>query len=262
MALDVEGLLLETRRAVAEAGARILADFGAPRDVRHKGRIDLVTATDLAVEQMLKERLAAILPEAAFLAEETAATTESTGLTWIIDPLDGTTNFAHSFPFVCTSVALYDGQQPILGCVNAPILHEFFWAGYGTGAFLNGERLHVSDVAGLDAALVATGFPYSIREHMDEILADLRNVLHVTQGFRRPGSAALDLAYVAAGRCDAFYELALHPWDVAAGVLLVTEAGGAVSGYRPDAPYQLGDFRILATNGLLHEPMHKLLGED
>ena len=261
MDLDIETLLGRTRQAVAAARDRIRADFGAPRDVRHKGRIDLVTATDLAVEDLLTDRLGAIVPEAAFLAEESAAKTELSGLTWIIDPLDGTTNFAHGFPFVCTSVALYEGQTPLLGCVFAPILHQFFWAGRGLGAFCNGERLRVSTTDTLEASLVATGFPYAIRENLDEIMADLRATLAATQGIRRPGSAALDLAYVAAGRCDAFYELALNPWDVAAGVLLVTEAGGIVSGFRPQAPYRLGDFRILATNGWLHEAMLDLLGD-
>ncbi len=260
MAGDIEGLLAGTREAVAAAGERILADFGSPRDVRRKGRIDLVTATDLAVEALLKERLARVAPKAVFLAEETASHTRLEGLTWIIDPLDGTTNFAHGFPFVCTSVALYDGQTPILGCVNAPILGQAFWAARGLGAFCNGERLAVSPVDRPEDALVATGFPYAIRENLDEIMTDLRTVLAETQGIRRPGSAALDLAYVAAGRFDAFYELALNPWDVAAGVLLVTEAGGRVGGFRPDGPYRLGDFRILASNGRLHEAMLGLLG--
>jgi len=257
---DIEGLLARTREAAAAAGERIRADFGAPQDVRRKGRIDLVTATDLAVEALLKDRLAAIVPEAAFLAEETAAATALDGPTWIIDPLDGTTNFAHSFPFVCTSVALYDGREPVLGCVNAPMLGQMFCAGRGLGAFCNGQRLAVSGVDRVEAALVATGFPYAIRENLDEIMADLRGMLAETQGIRRPGSAALDLAYVAAGRFDAFYELALNPWDVAAGVLLVTEAGGRVGGYRPSGPYRLGDFRILASNGRLHEAMLGLLG--
>ena len=257
---DTAGLLSRTRQAVMAAGERIRADFGAPQGVRRKGRIDLVTATDLAVEALLKERLAAVLPEAAFLAEETAAGTGLSGLTWIIDPLDGTTNFAHGFPFVCTSVALYDGREPLLGIVNAPLLDQCFWAARGQGAFCNGEPLRVSATDEPEAALVATGFPYAIRENLDEILADMRVVLAETQGIRRPGSAALDLAYVAAGRFDAFYEVGLNPWDVAAGVLLVTEAGGTVSGYRPAAPYRLGDFRILASNGRLHGALRDLLG--
>ncbi|EKO37375.1 MAG: inositol monophosphatase/fructose-1,6-bisphosphatase family protein [Solidesulfovibrio magneticus str. Maddingley MBC34] len=254
-------LMEAVRQAVLAAGERIRADWDAPRDVRLKGRIDLVTATDLAVEEGLKEALARVLPEAAFLAEETAAKTVLSGLTWIIDPVDGTTNFAHGFPFVCTSVALYDGQEPVIGCVNAPMLGQCFTAGKGLGAYCNGEPIRVSGTDRPEAALVATGFPYAIRENLDEIMADLRIMLAETQGIRRPGSAALDLAYVAAGRFDAFYELALNPWDVAAGALLVAEAGGRVGSYRPDGPYRLGDFRILATNGALHAPMLALLAD-
>jgi myo-inositol-1(or 4)-monophosphatase len=261
MEKDVAALLGPMRAAVDAAGERIRADFAAPAGVRHKGRIDLVTATDLAVEALLKERLAAIVPEAGFLAEETAAGHAVSGLTWIIDPLDGTTNFAHGFPFVCTSVALYDGPTALAGCVNAPVLGQFFWAGRGLGAYCNGERIHVSETAEPIASLVATGFPYAIRENLDEITQDLRVMLAETQGIRRPGSAALDLAYVACGRVDAFYELALHPWDVAAGVLLVAEAGGTVTSFRPLAPYALGDFRILASNGRLHQAMGRMLGK-
>lgn len=258
---DIASVLGGALAAVDAAGARIREDFAAPRDVRHKGRIDLVTATDLAVEAMLKASLAELVPGAAFLAEETASKTELIGPTWIIDPVDGTTNFAHGFPFVCTSVALYDGQTPVLGIVNAPLLGQRFHAVAGGGAFCNGEPLAVSRVSELVDALVATGFPYATMEHLDMVLAELRAVLGATQGIRRPGSAALDLAYVAAGRFDAFYEMALNPWDVAAGVLLVTEAGGTVTSYRPFAPYKLGDFRILASNGRLHAAMRELLGD-
>jgi myo-inositol-1(or 4)-monophosphatase len=257
--MDLQHLLCGARAAVAEAGERIRADFAAPTGVRHKGRIDLVTATDLAVETLLKDKLGKLLPEAAFLAEETAGHTRLDGPTWIIDPLDGTTNFAHGFPFVCTSVALFDGHEVVCGIVNAPLLGQCFTAGRGLGAFVNDTPLAVSGVARLEEALVATGFPYAVRENMGEIMADMETVLATTQGIRRPGSAALDLAFVAAGRFDAFYEIGLNPWDVAAGWLLVTEAGGRVTTYRPDGPYHLGDFRILASNGTLHEPMRSLL---
>ncbi|MEL7638032.1 MAG: inositol monophosphatase family protein [Solidesulfovibrio sp.] len=261
MPIDIPSVLAGALAAVDASDARIREDFAAPREVRHKGRIDLVTATDLAVEALLTERLAPLVPGAAFLAEETTAATVLAGPTWIIDPLDGTTNFAHGFPFVCTSVALYDGQVPLLGIVSAPILGQRFHAVAGGGAFCNGAPMAVSAVADPVDALVGTGFPYAIAENLDEITADLRVMLAETQGIRRPGSAALDLAYVACGRLDAFYEMALNPWDVAAGVLLVAEAGGTVTGYRPRAPYRLGDFRVLASNGRLHEAMLGLLGE-
>lgn len=259
--MDLTLLLEGAKAAVAEAGERIRADFAAPEGIRHKGRIDLVTATDLAVEALLKDRLGALDPAATFLAEETAGKTRLDGPAWIIDPLDGTTNFAHGFPFVCTSVAYFDGREVALGLVNAPILGQCFTAGRGLGAFVNGAPLAVSGVGRLEDALVATGFPYAIRENLDEITADMRAVLAATQGIRRPGSAALDLAFVAAGRFDAFYEIGLNPWDVAAGWLLVTEAGGRVGTYRPDGPYRLGDFRILASNGALHASMLHLLAD-
>lgn len=257
--MDIASLLSGVREAVAAAGERVLADFAAPAGVRHKGRIDLVTSTDLAVERLLTERLPALLPGSVVLGEETSSAATLDGPTWIVDPLDGTTNFVHGFPFVCTSVALYDGGEVVLGVVNAPVLGQCFTAGRGLGAFCNDAPIAVSTVSALESSLVATGFPYAIRENLDEITADMRAVLAATQGIRRPGSAALDLAYVASGRLDAFYEIGLHPWDVAAGWLLVTEAGGRVGAYRPSGPYRLGAFRILATNGHLHEPMLDLL---
>mgnify|MGYP003819801295 CR=1 FL=1 len=257
--MDLPHLLSGVRAAVAEAGQRIRTDFAAPSGIRHKGRIDLVTSTDLAVERLLAERLGGLLPGSTVLGEETTGKAALDGPTWIVDPIDGTTNFVHGFPFVCSSVALYAGGEVVLGVVNAPILGECFSAGRGLGAFCNDSPLAVSSVADPEAALVATGFPYTVRENMDESMADLRAVLDATQGMRRPGSAALDLAFLAAGRVDAYYEIGLHPWDVAAGWLLVTEAGGRVGSYRPDGPYHLGDFRILATNGRLHPAMTALL---
>jgi len=257
--MELHSLLAEVRSVVAEAGERIRTDFTAPSGIRHKGRIDLVTATDLAVERLLTARLTALLPGSTVLGEETSGQARLDGPTWIVDPIDGTTNFVHGFPFVCTSVALYDGGEVVLGVVNAPILGQCFCAGRGLGAFCNDVRLAVSAVSALEDSLVATGFPYTVRENMDELLPDMRAVLNATQGIRRPGSAALDLAFLAAGRVDAYYEIGLHPWDVAAGWLLVTEAGGRVGTYRPDGPYQLGAFRILATNGRLHPAMAALL---
>lgn len=257
--MHLPSLLSDVSAAVAAAGERIRTDFAAPADIRHKGRIDLVTSTDLAVERMLSERLTDLLPGSSILGEETSGTAALDGPTWIVDPVDGTTNFVHGFPFVCTSVALYDGKDIVLGVVNAPVLGQCFTAARGLGAFCNDAPISVSRVDSLEASLVATGFPYTVCEHLDEITGDMRAVLRATQGIRRPGSAALDLAFLAAGRVDAYYEIGLHPWDVAAGWLLVTEAGGRVGTYRPDGDYHLGDFRILATNGRLHGPMSELL---
>jgi myo-inositol-1(or 4)-monophosphatase len=253
-------LLPEVVAVVAEASGIVRAANRLPKDVRKKGRIDLVTRTDLASEALLKKRLAALLPQASFLAEESVSSLEPGPLCWIIDPLDGTTNFAHGVPFVAISVALWQAGRVVLGVVDLPLLAETFTAVRGAGAFCNNEPIHVSEAARLEESLVATGFPYAIERHVDEILAHLRQMLTRTQGVRRPGAAALDLAYVATGRYDGFYELALKPWDTAAGVLLIEEAGGRVSEFDAQKPYTFGSGCILATNGKIHEEMSGVLG--
>lgn len=245
---------------VRESGA--LFRFGPARShtIRHKGRIDLVTETDLAVEAFLKERLAGLAPGASFLAEESA-----TGLTslspqgpcWIIDPVDGTTNYAHGIPLCATSVAYYADGAVQLGIVNVPFLNECFVAERGRGAWLGEERLRVSEAVHCDEAVVATGFPYTIADEVDAILTRMRPVLANCQGVRRCGAAAMDLAWVAAGRFDAYYEADLKPWDAAAGWLLVTEAGGRVTAM-DGTPFRLGG-PLLSSNGVLHGTMLKLL---
>lgn len=255
----LEQLARQAEAVVRETGALIRSGRERPADVRHKGRIDLVTATDLAVEQVLKERLAALLPDSDFLAEESASATRPGALTWIIDPLDGTTNFAHGLPFVATSVALWAEGRVVLGLINLPLLDEFFSAVRGQGARLNGRPIRVSATAELIEALVATGFPYDNRPYLPSILAQLEVMLRAAQGVRRPGAAALDLAYVACGRYDGFYEYGLNAWDTAAGLLLVEEAGGRVTAMDGESPYELGARSILASNGLLHAELGRLL---
>ncbi|KUG28144.1 inositol-1-monophosphatase [hydrocarbon metagenome] len=255
----MQDLLARAAAVVHRAGDIIRDQWGREKTIRKKGRIDLVTQTDTAVERFLVEELGRLLPDSRFLAEESAATTVPGPRTWIIDPIDGTTNYAHGFPFVCISVALWDGDRVSLGIVHAPMLGETFLAAAGGGATCNGRPMRVSDTAHLGDALLATGFPYAIETHLADILGELQRVLAATQGVRRPGSAALDLAYTADGRFDAFYERALNPWDTAAGWLLVTEAGGCVTQYLPSAPYGLGAPTILASNGRLHTSLLDLL---
>lgn len=260
---DHAPLLPKTIDIVREAGDLLMRYWHAPREIRHKGRIDLVTTADLALENLLKERLGALLPEADFLAEESASAADLgkrlNGPTWIIDPLDGTTNFAHGFPFVAISVALWDEGDVQLGLVHLPVLHELFHAAKGQGTRLNGVPVQVSSVPDLENSLVATGFPYSVREQLPPILGWMETMLSLTQGVRRPGSAAIDLAYVACGRFDAFYEINLKPWDMAAGWLLVREAGGSVT--RMDgAAFELHIPSILASNARVHDGMVKALG--
>ncbi len=257
---DLTSLLAGTVAIVRQAGAIIAQHAEKPRDIRHKGRIDLVTATDLAVEAFLKENLGRLLPGSSFLAEESSATAELKDDTWIIDPVDGTTNFAHGLPVVAISVGLWRGGDVALGVVNAPLLGECFTAVQGRGACLNDAPIRVSAIGEMQDSLVATGFPYAIDEELPGILRRLHRVLPACQGVRRWGAAALDLAYVAAGRYDAFYELRLNPWDIAAGWLLVREAGGRMS--RMDgSSYHIRAHDVAASNGLTHEALLRLLRE-
>lgn len=243
---------------VRRSGDIILEHWRHPSHVRHKGPTDLVTETDEAVEAFLVQELQQLLPQAGILAEEGDAFGPGTdGLCWIIDPVDGTTNFVHRLPHVGTSVALWDKGAPLLGVVNVPMLHECYRACRGGGAFRNGERLAVSGADCLSDSLVATGIPYAIREELPHIMAQLAAVLPQVQNLRRMGAASIDLAYVASGQLDAYFERGLKPWDVAAGMLLVAEAGGRIS--RGDgAPFRFGD-EILATNGHVHAAMCDLL---
>jgi len=253
-------LLASAASAVLEAGEIIREHDRLPRRIRHKASPkDLVTETDVAVENFLRERLGPLVPEAGFLGEEGSSGRGLQGLAWVVDPVDGTTNFAHGVPFVATSVALCLDGLPLLGVVNLPLLGEIFTAGLGLGARLNHGPIHVSDTATLLEALVATGFPYRIEEHQQAILRQLALAMPATQGVRRAGAAALDLAFVACGRYDGFFEFALNPWDTAAGVLLIQEAGGFVGRMTTDAPYHLGDPDILAVNALLEPALRALL---
>lgn len=261
---ELRELLGQARHAVAASGELVRTAWKRPRTIQHKkSPKDLVTETDLAVEDMLRESLGGLLPQADFLGEEGGVEGGTGGsgseLMWVVDPVDGTTNFAHGIPFVATSVALCHKGQPILGLVNLPILGELFSAARGQGAWLDGESIHVSPTATLIEAVVATGFPYDIAPHLKPILRQLELAMPSTQGVRRPGAAALDLAYVACGRFDAFFEFALNPWDTAAGILLVQEAGGRVGRMLEEGPYVPGAPDILVSNEALYPLMRGLL---
>lgn len=240
--------------------ALFLTNWDQPSQICHKGRVDLVTDTDLAIENYLKEHLRDIVPGAVFMAEESAAIALPENIPcWIIDPVDGTTNFAHRFGDTATSVALWENGRVVMGAVSAPVRGERYMAERGKGAWLNGRRIHVSKTESCAEALVATGFPYSIREDMDEVLRNLRILLDTTIGVRRCGSAALDMCFVASGSFDAYFEGWIKPWDVAAGWLLVEEAGGHVSG-KDGTPYRFHT-PILASNGLIHKEMIRNLNK-
>lgn len=251
-------LLRDCVEIVRQSGEIVREHWSQPSQVRHKGSIDLVTQTDLAVEAFLKERLGALLPEAGFLAEESSRPdAEPDGLCWIIDPVDGTTNFVHRIPQVGTSVALWREGRAELGVVNVPMLEQCFYASRGQGAFCNGSPIAVSRATALADCLAGTGFPYDFTRRLERVLDRLARVLPCTQGLRRMGAASVDLAYVACGKLDFFYEEGLKPWDFAAGVLLVEEAGGRVSNLT-GAPLRFGQ-TVLASNGLVHAQAVDLL---
>lgn len=243
--------LLAGAIAAAQAGAKVLAErFGGERRIEHKGRIDLVTDADRAAEEAVLAVIRDRFPDHAILAEEEGASGAST-TRWIVDPLDGTTNYAHGIPHFCTSVACEVGGVLQVGVIVDPLRGECFHAARGRGAWLGGTRLHVTDPGALQSAVLATGFPYHVHEHTEEVLELFGAFLHRAQGLRRFGSAALDLAWVAAGRYDGFFELTLKPWDVAAGVVLVEEAGGRLTGLEGE-PFDLQKGDTLAAGPALH----------
>ncbi|MDR1856468.1 MAG: inositol monophosphatase [Desulfovibrio sp.] len=257
---ELEGLLRGCVGIVSEAGNIIREAWNRPRNIRFKGATDLVTETDVAVESFLVERLGRLLPGSEFLAEEGHAGAAPTGSNcWIIDPVDGTTNFVHHIPQVGISVGLWRGGEVVLGVIGVPMLDECYWARKGGGAFLSGKPVAVSSEDRLVGALVGTGFPCDSDGQIGALTGRMGRVLPATQGVRRIGAASVDLAYVACGRLDAFYEAGLKPWDMAAGCLLVEEAGGRVSDM-DGGPMRLGA-PVLATNGRLHDAMTALLRE-
>ncbi|MEF8822692.1 MAG: inositol monophosphatase family protein [Desulfohalobiaceae bacterium] len=244
--------------AVRESGGIILDNWSGAKSIRHKGRVDLVTETDLAVERDLTAKLGRILPEAGFLAEETASGGDLGECTWIVDPLDGTTNFAHGLPFVAVSVALWRDGEVVLGVVHIPQMGETFTAVKGEGARLNSQPIEVTSTAELGDSLTATGFPYDIDTRGEEEVQRLKRILVTTRGIRRMGAAAVDLAYTACGRFEAFFEADLKPWDTAAGWLLVEEAGGRVTTFGNE-PFHPFAGTVLASNGHIHGNLSKLL---
>ena len=240
---------LQTLRTTAEEAARragrVLAErFTQARTIEFKGGIDLVTDADRAAEAELLAFLRERHPEHAVLAEESGYAA-GTGLRWIVDPLDGTTNYAHRVPHFCVSVAVDSNDGLLAGAIYEPLRGELYSAARGQGATLNGEPLRASPVQALSQALVATGFPYDVHERPEVPMGLLNRFIPRARGIRRMGSAALDLAYVASGRYDAFFELGLKPWDIAAGALLVQEAGGAML-HADGAPFTLARGDVLA----------------
>jgi myo-inositol-1(or 4)-monophosphatase len=243
-----------------EAGALTREYFERGVATEYKGDVDLVTEADRASEKLITERLSAVFPDHGIYGEEGVRRRMDSEYRWYVDPLDGTTNFAHGFPVFCVSLGLEQRQtrlaagedgELIAGVIYDPMRDELFLTQKGQGAWLNGRGVHVSGTKHLAEALLATGFP-SRKRHVSPNIHFYQELTLRSHGVRRAGSAALDLAYTACGRMDAFWEFYLNPWDTAAGALLVKEAGGAITRF-DGTPFRLDSSEVLATNGLLHE---------
>lgn len=248
-------------RAASGAAELIRARGGAAR-VREKGRADLVTAVDEAAERLIAGAVRAAFPGDAVVGEELSSAHVHTGRRWYVDPVDGTTNFVHGHPFVCTSIAFADDGGLAAAVIHAPLLGQVYHAVRGGGAFRDGQPIRVSGVDDARRALLATGFPFKTgKGDLDAYMRLVADAVRGTHDVRRAGSAALDLAFVAAGTVEGFFEVGLSPWDVAAGALLVREAGGRVTGWPGDADDPVVSGRVLATNGGIHDWLAGLAGQ-
>lgn len=257
--MDYRNFLAAAEKAALLAGNLLREGFGSSFGIANKeGRHNLVTEYDHRSEEAIIACIGAEFPDHSFLAEESGESGGGAAVRWIIDPLDGTVNFAHSIPIFCVSIAAEAAGEVVCGVIFQPLLGELFTAVRGGGAFLNGKRLNVSRTAALNDAMLVTGFPYNVSSNPDNCIDHFSAFLRVGIPIRRLGSAALDLAYTAAGRFDGFWEARLNPWDVAAGALMVREAGGVVTDY-DEREYRLGNGRIAASNGLIHREMLGIL---
>ena len=252
-------LIKRTAVAAAYRGAEVLRSyFGKSPTVKKKSVIDLVTEADTASEEAIVKTIRSRFPDHAVLAEESGASGKHSEYQWIIDPLDGTTNFAHQLPIYAVSIGFSFGGRIVAGVVLNPASGELFTATAEESARLNGKPIRVSSVESVEDSLLVTGFPYNVRELLPEITRRMQNCLRLAQGVRRLGSAALDLCYVACGRFEGFWEQYLNPWDTAAGTCIAEAAGAVVTDFS-SRPYSIGAEEILATNGRIHAQMIAML---
>lgn len=246
--------------AAREAGKFLKYSVGKIKSIEHKmgQATNLVTEIDKQSEAMIIKKIKQHFPSHDILAEESGSHNQKSEYRWVIDPLDGTTNFTHALPIFCVSIGVEHNGEVVAGAVYDPSSDEMFSAEKGRGAFLNGKRIHVSSTSTLIESLLVTGFPYNVKENPSHAVEHFVNFLMEGQGVRRLGAAAIDLAYVAAGRLDGFWEVFLNPWDKAAGMLLVQEAGGRVTDFRGE-PGSIYEPKTLATNNNIHEAMLEIL---
>jgi myo-inositol-1(or 4)-monophosphatase len=246
---------------LARAAGGVLKHYmDRDKHVELKGRANLVTVADKEAEALIIERIRGRFPGHSILAEESGLSAHPGEGKWIIDPLDGTTNFAHQYPFFCVSVAFEQAGDIVCGAVYDPWRDEMFSAARGMGAYVNGRRMRVSEADKLADALIMTGFPYGVREKMDAAMSQFRAFLFESQAVRRGGSAALDLCYNALGRVDGFWEMDLHPWDTAAGAIILEEAGGRVTDFA-GGPFSIYGKQIVASNDRIHGEMLRVLSQ-
>jgi myo-inositol-1(or 4)-monophosphatase len=229
--------------------------------IHHKGDINLVTDVDIACQERIIKLIKRHYPEDDIISEEQLNRFEGTQNRWIIDPLDGTTNYAHGYPFFCTSIAYEVNGEIVLGVVYNPIFKELFTGQKGTGAYLNNKKIQVSGVKDLKKSLLSTGFPYDIATSKENNINHFINFLYQAQAVRRDGSAALNLCYTACGRFDGFWEMKLSPWDMAAGTLIVEEAGGTVTVFDGSA-FSIYKNTLIASNGLIHQEIVRVLKDN
>lgn len=255
---DIRKYLRAASDVAVKAGHLLKRNAHKVHSIKHKGEVDLVTEMDVRSEKMIVSQLKRQFPDFSFLTEEAEAIDNHSDFRWIIDPLDGTTNYAHGFPFWCVSIALEYRGEILVGVIYDPNLGELFTAARDVPAMLNGKRIKVTSRRSLSDALLATGFPYDIQVSDENNLNYFARFAVRARAVRRAGSAALDLCYVAAGRFDGFWELKLHPWDTAAGILIIKQAGGKISDFR-GGKYSIYDKYLLTTNGRIHKEMMEVL---
>ena len=256
---ELDNLLNIAKSAAVKGGASLIKNFGKLKTIKCKGTEgDLVTNADIECEKIILDYLEKKTPSISILAEESGYKLKDGELKWCIDPLDGTTNYAHGYPLFATSIGLIWNNCPILGAISIPFLNEIYYASPDHGSFCNGEKIKVTKTNSLSDSLLVTGFAYDRRELLDNNYSEFCWLTHRTQGVRRGGAAAVDLAFVASGRVDGFWERGLAKWDMAAGVPIVEMAGGLVSNY-PHGDFDLDNGRILACNPEIRDELIKEL---
>lgn len=255
---QIKAFLAAAVGVARHAGALQKERLWGEHSISFKGEVDLVTEVDRRCEELIVGALRDAFPDHSFLAEENVYESGSAPYKWIIDPLDGTTNYAHGFPWFCVSIALELEEEVLLGVIYHCMMDELFTAVRGAGAHLNGNPIHVSNRSPLRRSLLATGFPYDRTRDNENNFENFVNFQLASRAVRRAGAAALDLAYVAAGRLDGYWECKLKPWDVAAGSLLISEAGGTLTN-QAGLPFSVYDHRIVASNGVIHQEMLEVL---